>query len=119
MEVTCPGFDSTRSGRTVETAGEDAIELGFQIGFALRSGRAPVGLEIAVELPDGGARGLLNSCFLLSKKNISIDTLKPLRQVERCRIRNMQSQRQTIVRLLRPYICSDVDTYRREQELIF
>jgi hypothetical protein len=46
-------------------AGEDAIELDLQIGLALRGGRATVGLEVAVELPDGGARGGLGGTILI------------------------------------------------------
>ena len=46
-------------------AGEDAIELGFQIGLALRRGRTTVDLEIAIELPDGGAHARLGGTVLI------------------------------------------------------
>jgi hypothetical protein len=47
--------------------GEDAIELDFQISLALGGGRAPVGLEITVELPYGGAEGGLSNAVLIRK----------------------------------------------------
>jgi hypothetical protein len=46
-------------------AGEDAIELGFQNSLALRGRRVTVGLELAVELPDGGAHGGLGGAILI------------------------------------------------------
>jgi len=39
--------------------GEDTIELGHKRALARLARRAPVGLEIAVELPDRGAHGRL------------------------------------------------------------
>ena len=46
-------------------AGEDAIERGFEISLALGGGRATIGLEIAVELPDGGAHACLGGAVLI------------------------------------------------------
>jgi hypothetical protein len=46
-------------------SGEDAIELGFQISLAVRGGRVAVGLEITVELPDGGTHSGLGSAALI------------------------------------------------------
>src|SRR5271169_4557132 len=46
-------------------AGEDAIELCHKDGLALRGGRATVGLEIAVELPDRRAHGGLGGAVLV------------------------------------------------------
>jgi hypothetical protein len=57
--------EQTVEGDEAGFAGEDAIELGFQNSLALRGRRATAGLELAVELPDGGTHGGLVGAVLV------------------------------------------------------
>src|SRR5271163_4698487 len=63
--LACSRASRRSRGDEASFAGEDAIELCHKDGLALRGGRATIGLEIAVELPDRRAHGGLGGAVLV------------------------------------------------------